>query len=1291
MFLIFNIESKYNIINRLSWIIYSIDFQILEFNTKLIGKSNKYLIKLIDHIKISKVIIGYNIYFLLKFINQFRNKELFIPENLLIDTILKNKYIIDLQSLSLTLFSISNNNIRWPKLYEIYKFLFKYSLKNGVLITAKCFFKLILNQTRYRNKIQFNLSEKHTNSNTNKKEFIFSKKKDKRNKIKKYYYHIHNHSSYSILNSTIDIDSLVRKIVKYKMQAIGLTDYGNMMGVVQFIKTIENYNKIFNLNIKPIIGCEFFILNHTHTQNYNNNKNKTKEKYKSQDKYNQQVLIAKNLKGYYNLVKLCSLSYIEGYYTGRPIININLIKQYKSNLIALSSDIKSEISVFIKNNELEAAEKKIKWWLKEFGNDFYIEIFRHGLEFENEINKILFKFSNIYNIRYIIQNNNFYLKKKEAEVQDILLCLKYGEKQGMRISLTSQEHYVKSKSLMYDLFNDFPEGFKNLKELFTKIEVFKIAESRNFPKYYFHNLKSHYNNTLKEKIEYFENKYLKELVLKKAQEKFKVLTNKINNRLDLELRIIERINYPGYFLIVRDIIKKARKIGILVGPGRGSVVGSLVAYCLDITRVHPVKYNLLFERFLNKSRLILPDIDIDFDDKGREKIIKWLINKYSGIKVSQIITYGTLGAKSAFRDAARVLNYPFKEINTLSKLIPNFSLKILFRKQNKYLISILNNREYNNLLLIKTEIKNNNVLKQIVELAIKIEGNIRTFGIHACGILITQYDIREYLPIIFSKSSNCLVTQYDNKIIEKIGLLKIDLLGLKTLSIIKDALKIINKEKYNIYDINDISLTDEKTFSLFKSGKTTAVFQYESSGIQKNLKKLKPRHFDDLIIMTALYRPGPLKNLYNYIYRKNGIQPVKYELAELEEYLKETKGIIIYQEQVMLITQKVSNLNKAEADILRQAISKKNKDLLDSMKDRFIEGGIKKGHFKQILYNIWDAWENFASYAFNKSHSASYTFLSFQTGYLKSHFPVEYMSSVLSHNMQNIKEISFLIKECKSMGLKILRPNINLSNYKFVVSKNKSIRYGLGAIKGIGKTSIKNILKYRKKLKKFTSILHIVKYVNLRLVNKKVLENLVLSGAFDVFKEIHRAQYFVKDKKNNTNMIEKIIKFGIKYQNLKKNIKSTLFNNIGAIDILEPNFKNCIKWNHLEKLNNEKEVLGFYLFSHPIEKYKKKIKPITDLNIKTLKKKKSETKFTICGMVSHIEIKKSRNNRKYLLFTIEDQSDFVKFLLIGRNYSFYKKKIKLNNFLLIDLLIQNNSFQKSFYQIISIQRLNLNL
>ncbi|MGX7592809.1 DNA polymerase III subunit alpha [Candidatus Karelsulcia muelleri] len=1117
-------------------------------------------------------------------------------------------------------------------------------------------------------------------------------------KIKKSYYHIHNHSSYSILNSTIDIDSLVRKIVKYKMQAIGLTDYGNMMGVVQFIKTIEKYNQIFNLNIKPIIGCEFFLYN--------------KYQYK---KYHHQVLIAKNLKGYYNLVKLCSLSYIEGYYTGytgytgRPIITLQLIKQYKDNLIALSSDINSEISFWIKiwsknqsqSKYLEAAENKIKWWLKEFGKDFYIELFRHGLERENEINNILLKFSNIYNIRYIIQNNNFYLNKKEAAVQDILLCL--NKKQGMRIRLTSQEHYVKSKSLMYDLFNDSPEGFKNLNELLTKIEVFKIAESRNFPKYYFHNLKSHYENTLKENIEYFEKKYLKELTLKKAKEKFKLVTHEIKNRLDFELRIIERINYPGYFLIVRDIIKTAKRIGILVGPGRGSVVGSLVAYCLDITRVHPVKYDLLFERFLNKSRLILPDIDIDFDDKGRDQIIKWLINKYSGIKVSQIITYGTLGAKSAFRDAARVLNYPFKEINTLSKLMPNFSCKILFLKPNKDLISLLNNRDYKNLLLIKKELQKNKLLKQIVDLALKIEGNIRTFGIHACGILITPYDIREYLPIIFSKSYNCLVTQYDNKIIENLGLLKIDFLGLKTLSIIKDALKIINKDNIFLDDINDIPLTDEKTFSLFKSGKTTAVFQYDSSGIQKTLKKLKPMHFDDLIIMTALYRPGPFKNLSNYIERKHGIQPVTYELAELEEYLKETKGIIIYQEQVMLITQKVSNFNKAEADILRQAISKKNKDLLDSMKDRFIEGGMKKGHFKQILSNIWEAWENFASYAFNKSHSASYTFLSFQTGYLKSHFPVEYMSSVLSHNMQNIKEISFLIKECQSMGLKILRPNINLSNYKFVVSKNKSIRYGLGAIKGIGKTSIKNLLKYRNKIKIFTSIFHLVKSVNLRLVNKKVLENLVLSGALDVFKEIHRAQYFVKDKKTNRNMIENIIKFGRKYQKLKKHIKTTLFNNICDLDILEPKFPPCRKWNHLEKLNNEKEVLGLYLFSHPIDKYKKKIKQIPDLNlinIQMLKKMlkqttEIETKLTICGIVSHLEIKKSRNNRKYLLFTIEDQSDFVKFWLIGKNYSFYKKKIKLNHVFLIDLIIKtNNDFKNSFYhylyQIISIQSLNIN-
>ncbi|MGX7593392.1 DNA polymerase III subunit alpha [Candidatus Karelsulcia muelleri] len=1276
MFLIIDLVVKNKTqLKKISWIIYSLNFKFLELqvNYKIRCKRKRYL-RFIKLLKESKIIIGYNIYYLLKIINNEYN--IFFGSRNLISSILAKKYIVDIQSISISLWNINQKKISWPKLFELYNLLFKLSSKeNTVLITANCFLQLINNNIILREQIHLikpNIArlvlDKPIDNQINKRKPI------RKNEIKKYYYHIHNHSSYSILNSTIDLDTLVRQIVKYNMEAIGLTDSGNMMGIVHFIETINSYNNLFNVNIKPIIGCEFYL--------YNNN---------SLKKYHPQVLIAKNLKGYYNLVKLCSLSYIEGYDKDIPIINFNLIKQYKGNLIALSSDINSEISSFIKNNNIKAAEKKIKWWLKEFGNDFYLECFRHGLEEENKVNKILLKFSKKYKIPYLVQNNNFYINKEEAEIQEILVGLKPVEKR-IRLGLTTQEHYVKSQSLMYDLFKDFTEGFKNLNELLKKIECFKIVEKRIFPKYYFHDSKCHSENTLKQNIEYFENKYLKSLVLQKLETKYKFLRKEIKNRISFELRIIETINYPGYFLIVNDLIKEARNVGILVGPGRGSVVGSLVSYCLGITTVDPVKYDLLFERFLNKSRFLLPDIDIDFEDKGRDKIIIWLINKYGGSKVSQIITYGTLGSKSALRDAARVLDYPFKEINPISKIIPNFSLNFLFRSSNQELITRLNPLDYRNLLLIKRDIKNNNWLKQVVDIALKIEGNIKTIGIHACGILITPYDIRESLPIIYSKSSNCLVTQYEKKVIEQIGLLKIDILGLKTLSIIKDTIKLINKEKLILADINHIPITDPKTLSLFQSGKTTAVFQYESSGIQNKLKQLNPRNFDDLIIMTALYRPGPFKNLNNYIYRHNGLQPITYELADLEEYLKETKGIIIYQEQVMLITQKVSNFNKAEADILRQAISTKNKDLLDSMKARFIEGGLKKGHLKKILSRIWEAWENFASYAFNKSHSASYTLLSFQTGYLKSHFPVEYMSSVLNHNMQNIKELSLLIKECQRMGLKLLRPNINISDYKFIVSKNKFIRYGLGAIKGIGKTSIKNLLKYRNQVKPFTSILDIVKSVNLRLVNKKVLEKLVLSGAFDVFKENHRAQYFVKDKTTKSNMIEKILSFGIKYQQLKKNLKNSLFKEINDIDILEPTFKNCKKWNHLEKLNNEKEVLGLYLFSHPIDKYQKQIKQITNLNINKLKtKSKIETKLTICGMVSQLEKKKSKNNRKYIFFTFEDKECFIKLFLVGQIYYIYKHLVKLNNFLIIDLIIKKNNrnyLNKYFYQIISIKSLD---
>ncbi|MGX7592678.1 DNA polymerase III subunit alpha [Candidatus Karelsulcia muelleri] len=1071
------------------------------------------------------------------------------------------------------------------------------------------------------------------------------------------YFNIHNHSNYSILNSTIDIKTLLTKVIKYKMEAVGLTDLGHMMGTVHFLNYINKYNAQFNLNIKPIIGCDFYLFNNNHISS--------------------QILIAKNKVGYYNLIKLCSLSYFNSFKlegSDYPVITKHMIKSYRSGLIALSGDLNSEISNLILKNKIHDSIKTLKWWIKVFKKDFYIEIFRHGEKDEHKVNSMLLKLAHQYSVDYIIQNNVFYLNKEDHQYLMLLLSIKYGEtidenlrpdKQYMS-GLNTSEYYFKNKSKIYKLFSDLKLGFKNLMKLNNKISRYNIKEIRNVPKYYFHKFKI--DNNIKQPSEYFENKLLKHITYKFANAK--LLNCQIIKRLNFELRIIEQINYPGYFLIIMELVKQAQKQGVLVGPGRGSVVGSLVAYVIGLTQIDPMTYNLLFERFLTPSRISLPDIDLDLDDKGREYILKWVRNKYGLTKVSQIITYGKLGAKSALRDTARVLAFPFHEINRLSKLMPNLTLKELFTSSQHKLKHILNRKDYDNVLFLNQQKNMNVFFKQVIQVAMQIEGNIKTTGIHACGILISPYDILEKIPISYSKSSDCLVTQYDKNNIETIGLLKIDLLGLRTLSIIKQALQRINQHQNKLKDLNKISLEDKETINLFKSGQTIGIFQYESFGMQKYLKQLRPKRFEDLIIMNALYRPGPFKNLNNFIYITHGQLAPNYYLQELEAYLKETNGIIVYQEQVMFISQYISNFNKTKADTLRHAISKKNKFLLTSMKTSFIEGGIKKGHLKNILDSIWCNWQNFASYAFNKSHSASYTLLSFQAAFLKSHFPAEYMTSVLSHNMHNIKELSILIIECQNMGLKLSCPNINLSDYKFIFNNNR-LSYGLSAIKGIGKASIQNIIQHRQK-KPFLSLLDLVKRVNLRLVNKKVLENLAYAGALDDFKNTHRAQYFYKE--DGSNLIEKLLQFGSKYQLLIKNRPHTLFKNMKDIEINEPQMPKCKKWSLLEQRKKEKEVLGFYISYHPLE-HLDKIETLQTRNNLTITKLKTKLdlleltkKIIICGVVTNIEVRQSRRQRDYMVFTLEDASDKIKVVLYGNMYYKYKEIVTFNQVLLISLM-----------------------
>ncbi|WP_110480580.1 DNA polymerase III subunit alpha [Candidatus Karelsulcia muelleri] len=1303
---------------RLSWCLYDENLKLIElkdyiikpegfdipFNsTKIHGisteealekgyKINFVLEKFNIRIKNSKLLIGHNIYFDLKVL---------CAEFIRLNKIhyLYKKKIIDTKEKSINFCALGKGKFKWPTLTELYKKLFNdtfiaHDSKSDVLATSKCFFELlrigIISLKNVNKKLlkininKINLS-KIIKKNFNFKKLNFEKKQFKN----QYFSHIHNHTYFSILSSTIDINSLIKKTIEYEMDAVGITDYGNMMGVFNFLNKIKTIND--SEKIKPIIGCELFISDNYLIKKF------TK---KNPDKIYHQVLVAKNKNGYENLSKLCSKGFIDGYYSGIPRIGKNLVEKYKENLIAISGDLNSEIPLTLLNKGEKEAEKVFKWWHNLFKDDFYIEILRHGLEEEDHVNKILIKFAKKYKVKFIAQNNNFYLDKKDANAHDILLCVKNCQKQsipigkgkGFRFGFTNKEFYFKNKLQMYNIFSDIPEAFENLKELIEKVEVYEISNPILLPKFEIPN--KWRKKYCKSNEIHYENEYLKYLTYKGAKTKFYHLNEKINKKIEFELETIKKIGYPGYFLIVQDLILQAKKIGVEVGPGRGSVAGSVVAYCIGITKIDPIKYNLLFERFLNPDRVSLPDIDIDFDDKGREKIIKWVVKKYGKDNVAQIITYGKMGAKSSIRDTARVLNLSLEETDKMAKMVPtnfNFSLKEIITKDIKDLKKKLKFEELKNVIKLKKLFKEQNTLQaKTLKQAMVIEGSVRNTGIHACGIIITPSDIKKYIPVAKTKDSNLLLTQFDNEVVEKMGLLKMDFLGLKTLTIIKETLFLIKKNiklKKNInLKLEKIPLDDEKTYELFKNGETVAVFQYESHGMQKYLKQLKPDKFYDLIAMNALYRPGPMQYIPNFIARKHGQEKISYDLPELKEFLKETYGITVYQEQVMLISQKISGFSKGDADLLRKAIGKKEKNILSNMKKKFIDGGKKNGFSSKILEKIWKDWKAFASYAFNKSHSTCYSYIAFQTAYLKTHYPAEYMASVLSNNMKNIKDISFFIEECKRIGVIVLGPEINESDYKFTVNKLGFIRFGIGAIKGIGEYSVKSILKERKK--KYNSILGLIKKVDLRLVNKKVLENLVVSGAFDNFK-IKRSQYFYEE--NGSNMIEKIIKFGGKYKKIKENIKNSLFNKIKDIEIFKPNFKSCKNWNLFEKLKKEKEVIGMYLTSHPLNEYKYEIKHFTnatieDLNLNFKKEKFIGKQINICGIISK-SLNLLKNNKNYIIFILEDYKSKKEFKLFRENYEKYKNIISENNRISMKLEIKQFKNKIKYIKIIKILKL----
>ncbi len=1069
--------------------------------------------------------------------------------------------------------------------------------------------------------------------------------------IKGQFVHLHVHSQFSVLQATPDVGSIIAKAKEYNMPAVAITDLGNMFGAFEFVK------KALDEDIKPIVGCEFYVARERKKLQF------TKD---NPDRRFQQVLLAKNKKGYENLTKLSSLGYMEGHYGLYPRIDKDLVKEYREGLIALSGGLEGEIPHLILNVGETQAEEALKWWIEVFDEDFYIEINRHDLEEEHHLNEVLVALAAKYGVKIVAANELYYLDQEDARAHDVLICIKENEKQstpigrgrGFRPGLKNNNYFFKSQEMMKEDFRDIPEAIENISLIIEKVEEYELERDVLLPAF---NIPDEFKDPEDEKEggKRGENAYLKHLSYEGAKKRYENITEELKERLDFELATIEKTGYPGYFLIVQDFTSKARELDVSVGPGRGSAAGSVVAYCIGITNVDPIAYELLFERFLNPDRISLPDIDIDFDNEGRDKVIDYVVNKYGFNQVAQIITYGTMAPKSAIRDAGRVMELPLPETDGIAKLVPE-------RPGVKFSSVFAEVPELE-------ELKNGTDLpSQVINQAVVLEGSLRNTGIHACGVIITPDDMTNYIPLAKSKDSELLLTQYDNSVVESAGMLKMDFLGLKTLSIIKTAVENIQKRHEVEIDIDNIPLDDPKTYELYQRGETNGTFQFESPGMQKHLKALVPDRFEDLIAMNALYRPGPMEYIPNFINRKHGKEKITYDLDAMKEFLAETYGITVYQEQVMLLSQKLAGFSKGMADTLRKGMGKKKKEIIDELKPKFIEGGVANGHEPRILEKIWKDWEAFASYAFNKSHSTCYSVVAYQTGYLKANYPAEYMASVLTHNQSNIDKVTFFMEECRNLGIKVLGPHINESDQDFTVNQSGEIRFGMGAIKGTGESAVQAIIEERNEKGHFTDVFDLTKRVNLRAVNKKSFEVLAKAGAFDCFPDYHRRQYVQADE-DGTSLIEKAIRFANKIQQEEASAQASLFGGGNGSAIAKPKVGRIEPYGDIEKLNIEKEMVGLYITGHPLDQYSFEMNYLTNMKLGDLKEmdqlRGRELKFG--GIVSDVQHRMSKKGNPFGQLTLEDYDDSHTFFLFSDTYLKFKSFLEKGWFLYVTGSIQN--------------------
>ena len=1080
--------------------------------------------------------------------------------------------------------------------------------------------------------------------------------------------HLHVHTQFSLLDGAADITRLFKKAEADGMKAMAITDHGNMFGVFKFVAEAKKFG------IKPIVGCEFYVVADRHKKVF------TKE---NRDQRFHQLLLAKNTKGYQNLVKLSSLGYMEGLYSKWPRIDKELILQYHEGLIATTCCLGASVPQSILKDGEEAAEKEFKWWLDLFGEDYYIELQRHDIPEQEKVNEVLLRFAKKHHVKVICSNDSHYVDQQDSNAHDILLCVNTGDVQstpiatdeeggrGYRFGFPNDQFYFKSQAEMATVFHDLPEALDYTNEIVSKVDTLDLKRDIMLPNFPIPDaFKLHADDSLN------QWEYLRDITLKGAHKRYVDLSPEVQERIDFELNTIKIMGFAGYFLIVSDFIQAGRDIGVFVGPGRGSAAGSVVAYCIGITNIDPIKYNLLFERFLNPDRKSMPDIDTDFDDTGRQKVIDYVVDKYGKNQVAQIITYGSMAAKSSIKDVARVLDLPLSESNALAKLVPDrpgTNLVQMMTAPLNVLSKELNPDDLENvkkLRKIAEDVKS--IQGRVLKEALILEGSVRNVGIHAAGIIIAPEDLTNIIPVATSKESDLLVTQYDGRVIEDAGVIKMDFLGLKTLTIIKDALRLIKQNHGVVIDIDTISLEDTKTFELYQRGDTNGTFQFESDGMQMYLRELKPDKFEDLIAMNALYRPGPMAYIPQFITRKHGREAVLYDLADMQEHLEETYGITVYQEQVMLLSQKLANFSKGDADVLRKAMGKKDLGVLNKMKAQFVEGCLANGHDAKICEKIWVDWEAFAQYAFNKSHSTCYAFVAYQTTYLKANYPAEYMAAVLN-NQGNIDKIAFFMDECRKMGIPVLGPDINESELNFTVNKKGEIRFGMSGIKGVGEKAVETLVEERLTKGAFSSIYDFARRVNPRTLNKKVWENLVYSGAFDAF-ENNRAKFFVKTDGLNT-AIDRLTKYTNDFQNQQSSTQNSLFGGTVDAHIAEPTLPECEEWGLLEKLKYEKEVIGIYLTGHPLDNYRFEINNFCSHQAKHLAlinrvksgegmdedlmefSKLKGRELIVGGLVSKSTHRMSKTGKPFGSFIFEDYQESVEMVLFGDDY------VKLKQFM----------------------------